>query len=274
MVTRSRNRSRSAQRVPQTQGAADHDGPGHARDHRPGRQHRDRGPRPRRPWLRGCVVGACSRRVRHNASMANSGSNARPTARPARYSELDAKVSVMVPGSPAGTSQPCCQPLTATGVNRAPLLVRATQPGLMLSGMTSTREAGRRRGPHLAAARTPAPGRGDTPAAPARRGGVRGRQLRAVHDELGAGADQEFLLPRRQRNRRAIAGQRRDRCAVQQRTRRGPDRGVHEPAGDRDDRARRRSRRRSRARGCGRRRPARSDCRRRRAPRRRPARAA
>ena len=61
----------------------------------------------------------------------------------------------MVPGFPAGTTQPCCQPLTATGVRRAPVLVRATQPGLMLSGMTSTREVAdggtctsRRSGPH------------------------------------------------------------------------------------------------------------------------------
>ncbi|CAG6963194.1 hypothetical protein PICSAR132_01369 [Mycobacterium avium subsp. paratuberculosis] len=46
----------------------------------------------------------------------------------------------MTPGSPAGTSQPCCQPLTAIGVSRAPLPVRATHPGLMLSGMTRIRE--------------------------------------------------------------------------------------------------------------------------------------
>ncbi len=61
-------------------------------------------------------------------------------AKPARYSELGAKVSVTVPDVPAGTTQPCCHPLTATGVSRVPVLVRATHPGLRLSGTTSTRD--------------------------------------------------------------------------------------------------------------------------------------
>ena len=42
---------------------------------------------------------------------------------------------------PAGIIQPCCQPLTVTGVSAAPSAVRAVQPGLMLSGTTSTRGA-------------------------------------------------------------------------------------------------------------------------------------
>src|SRR6185312_12452100 len=72
-----------------------------------------------------------------------------------RYSELGANVSVTVPDVPTGTTQPCCHPLTANGVNRIPELVRATQPALMLSGTTSTRDVSatstrtsRRAGPH------------------------------------------------------------------------------------------------------------------------------
>src|ERR1700758_3089270 len=45
-----------------------------------------------------------------------------------------------MPDVPAGTTQPCCQPLTATGVSRVPALVCATQPGLRLSGTTSSRD--------------------------------------------------------------------------------------------------------------------------------------
>src|SRR6201987_1079053 len=62
----------------------------------------------------------------------------------------------MVPDVPGGTTQPCCQPLTATGVSRVPALVCATQPGLMLSGTTTTRDVAesgmrtsRRGGPHV-----------------------------------------------------------------------------------------------------------------------------
>src|ERR1700722_12328681 len=95
------------------------------------------------------------RRCGHHASSANSGSSASPPARPARYSELGAKVSVMAPDVPAGTTHPCCHPLTANGVKRIPALVRATQPVLMLSGTTSTRDVvaagtrtSRRAGPH------------------------------------------------------------------------------------------------------------------------------
>ena len=152
--SRHRCRSRSAYRRPRRH--ADHDEPGHPGDHR--RRRPAPRPPPTGPGVHGrgrWVVGAACRRVRHNASTASSGSSASPTASPARYSELEAKVSVMVPGSPAGTTQPCCHPLTATGVSRAPVLVRATQPGLMLSGMTSTREVAdagartsRRSGPH------------------------------------------------------------------------------------------------------------------------------
>src|SRR3984957_17552195 len=97
---------------------------------------------------------AARRRGGHHASSANSGSSANPPARPARYSELGAKVSVMVPDVPAGTTHPCCHPLTANGVNRVPAL-RATQPGLILSGTTSPRDVvasgtrtSRRAGPH------------------------------------------------------------------------------------------------------------------------------
>src|SRR3984957_16449581 len=95
------------------------------------------------------------RRCGHHASSANSGSSASPPARPTRYSELGAKVSVTVPDVPAGTTHPCCHPLTANGVNRVPALVRATQPVLILSGTTSTRDVvasgtctSRRAGPH------------------------------------------------------------------------------------------------------------------------------
>src|ERR1700722_5628364 len=95
------------------------------------------------------------RRGGHHASSANSGSSAKPAARPARYNELGAKVSVMVPDVPAGTTHPCCHPLTTNGVNRVPALVRATQPVLILSGTTSTRavaapgtRTSRRAGPH------------------------------------------------------------------------------------------------------------------------------
>src|SRR6201999_4517651 len=98
---------------------------------------------------------AVRRRCGHHASSANSGSSASPPARPARYSELGAKISVMVPDVPAGTTHPCCHPLTANGVNRSPALVRATQPVLILSGTTSTRDVvasgtrtSRRAGPH------------------------------------------------------------------------------------------------------------------------------
>src|SRR5271155_5195896 len=65
----------------------------------------------------------------------------------------------MVPDVPAGTTQPCCQPLMATGVSRVPALVRATQPVLRLSGTTNTRDVfasgmrtSRRAGPHTPAA--------------------------------------------------------------------------------------------------------------------------
>ncbi|CNV99433.1 Uncharacterised protein [Mycobacterium tuberculosis] len=94
------------------------------------------------PGLQGGVgrSASCRRPVRQNASRASRGSRASPIARLARYSEFGANVSVMVPGFPAGTTQACCHPLTAIGVSRAPVLVRATQPELMLSGTTSTRE--------------------------------------------------------------------------------------------------------------------------------------
>src|ERR1700738_5338169 len=107
------------------------------------------------------------RRRRHSARTASNGSNVNPSARPARYTELEAKVRVMFPGSPGGTTHPCCQPLTVTGVSRTPLLVRASQPGLMLSGITSTREVdeagariSRRAGPQVpvAAEAVAAPG--------------------------------------------------------------------------------------------------------------------
>src|SRR4051794_6505249 len=45
----------------------------------------------------------------------------------------------MAPDTPAGTTQPCCQPLTLIGSSSAPSAERAVQPGLMLSGTTSTR---------------------------------------------------------------------------------------------------------------------------------------
>ncbi len=41
---------------------------------------------------------------------------------------------------PGGSTQPCCQPLTVTGVSRVPSARCAIQPGLMLSGTTSTRD--------------------------------------------------------------------------------------------------------------------------------------
>ena len=47
-----------------------------------------------------------------------------------------------VPDVPAGTSQPCCQPLTGTGVSVIPVSVVAVHPGLMLSGTTITRATG------------------------------------------------------------------------------------------------------------------------------------
>ena len=158
--------------------------------HRPHRRSPPRRPPPRRPptarapGLRG-RVSRRPRRVRHNASSASSGSRASPTARPARYSELEANVSVMVPGSPAGTTQPCCHPLTATGVKRDPALVRATQPGLMLSGMTSTRDGGRGGRPHLAAIGTPGPGRRRNRRRAVRHSARSGAvSCGAVHDEL------------------------------------------------------------------------------------------
>src|ERR1700757_4624656 len=61
----------------------------------------------------------------------------------------------MVFPAPLGSTQPCCHPLTTIGVSRVPSAVCATQPGLTLSGTTSTRAVGagsvrtsRRSGPH------------------------------------------------------------------------------------------------------------------------------
>src|SRR5271156_1449717 len=91
------------------------------------------------PGVHGRAVESLGRRRGgHHASSANSGSSANPPARPARHSELGAKVSVMVPDVPAGTTHPCCHPLTANGVNRVPALGRATPPEVILSGTTST----------------------------------------------------------------------------------------------------------------------------------------
>src|SRR5258705_5351236 len=75
-----------------------------------------------------------------NASSASRGSSASPPISPARYSALEVKLSVTGPAVPGGSTQPCCQPLTVTGANRDPSAARAVQPGLMLSGTTSTRD--------------------------------------------------------------------------------------------------------------------------------------
>ena len=68
---------------------------------------------------------------------------------------MDGNVRVIVPAVPAGSTQPCCQPLTTIGVSCVPSAVCATQPGFTLSGTTSTRDRGdgsvrtsRRSGPH------------------------------------------------------------------------------------------------------------------------------
>ncbi|KXW75022.1 hypothetical protein JL15_24710 [Mycolicibacterium phlei DSM 43071] len=110
---------------------------------------------------RGCHTGAGSfgsRRPRTgtNASSASTGSSASPPNSPARYGRFSGNVSVTVPSVPGGSSQPCCQPLTVIGVNSVPSPACATQPGLMLSGTTSTRDVAaastvtsRRSGPHV-----------------------------------------------------------------------------------------------------------------------------
>ena len=59
-----------------------------------------------------------------------------------RYGVFSPNVSVTMPAVPAGSTQPCCQPLMVTGVRMAPLAVWAVQPGLTLSGTTSTRCTG------------------------------------------------------------------------------------------------------------------------------------
>ena len=111
-------------------------------------------------------------------------------AKPARYSELGAKVSVTVPDVPAGTTQPCCHPLTATGVSRFPALVCATQPRVDALRHHQHPRRGRLGYAHLTAGRAPRPGSGG----PLRRGRRGGRkwpgQLRAVDDELRPGTDQ------------------------------------------------------------------------------------
>src|SRR5215212_16073 len=93
----------------------------------------------------GCQGGASSsagrgRRTGMNASRASNGSSANPPISPARYSPFEVKLSVTGPAVPGGSTQPCCQPLTVTGANTEPLAARAVQPGLMLSGTTSTRD--------------------------------------------------------------------------------------------------------------------------------------
>jgi hypothetical protein len=60
---------------------------------------------------------------------------------PIRYGVFDGKVSATGPSVPGGSTQPCCQPLTVTGVSWVPSVLCAIQPGFTLSGTTSTREA-------------------------------------------------------------------------------------------------------------------------------------
>src|SRR5258705_6568094 len=82
------------------------------------------------------------RRSGRNASSASRGSSASPPISPVRYSAFEVKLSVTGPAVPGGSTQPCCQPLTVTGASLAPSAARAVQPGLMLSGTTSTLDDG------------------------------------------------------------------------------------------------------------------------------------
>ncbi|CQA10750.1 Uncharacterised protein [Mycobacteroides abscessus] len=92
------------------------------------------------PARQGATGGSVVRpRAGSRAKHARMGSSANPPNNPARYQVLRPKVSVILPPSPAGSTQPCCHPLTRTGVSRCPCASRAAQPGLMLSGTASTR---------------------------------------------------------------------------------------------------------------------------------------
>ena len=199
---------RSSQRVPQPERGAGHHGPGHAGDHRRSRQHRDRGPGAGRPR----AARAHRRRVRAGcattrATPAAAATPARPPGPPGTAS-WTAKVSVMVPGLPAGTTQPCCHPLTATGVRPGPGAGARHPAGVDAFGNDQHPGGVRGGGAHLAAARTPA--RRWQPEPPGRSAhwlaAAGSRQLGAVDDERRAGADQQLLLAGRQRDRVAIAG--------------------------------------------------------------------
>ena len=197
-----------AQRVPQTQGGADHDDPGHARDHRPGRQHRDRRPGPGRPWLCGCVVGAPApgapqREQGQQRQQRQAHRQARPVQRVGGEGQRDGA------GVPAGTTQPCCHPLTATGRQSGPGAGARHPAGVDAFRDDQHPRGGRRGGPHLAAARTPRPGgggNGQGAAAPGNSAAPGVDSWAPSTTNCGAGADQQLLLPRRQRDRLAIAG--------------------------------------------------------------------
>ena len=134
-----------------------------------------------------------------------------------RYNVFEGKSSVMTPPEPAGTTQPCCHPLTRTTVNATPSAVCAVHPGLMLSGTTRTRETAdagtsteRRSADHSL-------NRRGSGCRAAQLSGQRRRQLHTVDDERGAGADHQLLLARGQRDGARLAGLGGDGLAVQQR---------------------------------------------------------
>src|SRR4030088_547654 len=85
--------------------------------------------------------GGSGRRIGTKASSVSSATGPTPPISPARYSVLDANPSVTGPVVPGGSTQPCCHPLTVTGLSTEPSPVRAVHPGLTLSGTTSTRDA-------------------------------------------------------------------------------------------------------------------------------------
>ena len=205
ITSRRRGRSRRAHcrpsAAPNTRSAH------HSGDHRPGRQHRRRRPGPGCPRSGSGVVAGVdgARPPRHQGQQ-------RQQRQPAGQAGAIQRVGRKGQRDGARRSRghhPALLPAVDGHRGRAESrsLVRATQPGLMLSGTTRTRDAVRM------PVRAPRGGPGPMPRWRPAYGCGRGRfgcersgQLRAVDDELRPGTDQQLLLTGRQRDRLPVAG--------------------------------------------------------------------
>ena len=195
----------------------------------------------RPPGRHGCRrVGArrwAARRAGTRAARASAAAPARRRARRGRRC-WSANVSVTVPDVPAGTTQPCCQPLTVTGRQRG--AVGGMRGPTRVDALGHHQEPRRLRRGHvdLAVIGTPcACLSGSRCGAGQLRGRAGPASCTPSTTNAGAGTDQQFLLPRRAaRSGRADTASAAIGLAVEQRADGGVDRGLDELSRDADDR--------------------------------------